>query len=53
MPYNLPVVAFDQFGDLAVRNSSDHRWLCVPSFKRQVVATETTTWGTVKALYHQ
>ena len=51
MLYTLPVVAFDQFGAWQFQ-LEDHRWLCVPSFKRQVVATEATTWGRVKALYH-
>jgi hypothetical protein len=50
--YNIPVVAYDQFGIWQFTLGED-RWLCVPSYKRQVVETETTTWGTIKSLYHQ
>lgn len=52
LTYGLPVVAYDQFGAWQF-SLGEHRCLCVPSFKRQVIATEETTWGAVKALYHQ
>jgi hypothetical protein len=56
MPYNIQVLAWDQFGNwqqpwqIVV---NDDCYLCVPSHKRTVVETEKTTWGDVKALYHQ
>lgn len=51
MPYDILVMAFDQFGDwefIVV----DHDCLCVPSWKREVVQSEQRTWSDVKGLYH-
>jgi hypothetical protein len=46
-----PAVAYDQFG-IWQFEALDHCWLCVPSYKRLVVGTESRTWGDIKALYH-
>lgn len=51
MMYDIPVIAFDQFGvwDFIVL---DHDCLCVPSFKRQVVRTEEKTWSEIRGMFH-
>ena len=51
MPYDIQVLAFDQFGiwDFFV---IDHDCLCVPSWKRQVIGTENRSWSDVRGLYH-
>jgi hypothetical protein len=50
LPYDIPIVAEDQFGqhDVVVL---DHDCLCVPSWKNIVIRTESRTWSDIKNLY--
>ncbi len=50
MPYGIPVFAEDQFG-LWQFTLAQHEWLCVPSYKQEVVPTRETSWGRIKSLY--
>lgn len=50
IPFNITVFAQDQFGGwnfVIVQND----WLCVPSFKLDVVSTEPSTWGQIKSRF--
>lgn len=52
VPFNRPGhTAYDQFGIWPLY-VSDPCWLCLPTWKQDVVSTEKSTWGEVKALYH-
>lgn len=50
MPYQIMVLAFDQFGVWEFEVVG-HELLCVPSWKFDVVSTEQRSWSDIKELY--
>jgi hypothetical protein len=49
-PVTIPITFLDQFR-LDSAQLLGHVYLCVPTFKHEVVPTTSTTWGSVKATY--